>query len=64
MSRCRRVWRGHRGEVETLAGLGAHPGRVDETVATHKDAVVHCREIGNDVAPLSAITQTPIRSGR
>jgi len=35
-----------------LAGLRAHPGGVYETIAAHKDAVIHRRQVGNDVAPL------------
>ena len=46
------IRRRHGGEIELLAGLGAHLGRIHEPIAAHPDAVVCPRQIGNDVAAL------------
>ena len=45
------VRRRHRGEIEELARLGAHLGRIHQPVAAHPDAVGRFRQPGNDVAP-------------
>jgi hypothetical protein len=52
--RRRRLARGRHGrEVEELAGLCAHLGRIDEPIAAHPHLIVHiAREVGDDVAPL------------
>ena len=50
--RRRLVRRRHRREIELLAGLRAHLGRIDQPVAAHPDLVVRSRQVGDDVAPL------------
>jgi hypothetical protein len=46
------VWRRHRRQIELLAGLAAHLGRIHKAVAAHPHGVVRCWKVRDDVAAL------------
>jgi hypothetical protein len=52
MRRIRLAHRRRGGQIEPLAGLGAHLRRVDQTVAAHPDAVIGLRQVRHQIAAL------------
>ena len=52
MRRRRRIRCRHRREVKNLARLCSHLRQIDQTVATHPNAVVNRRQVGNDITAL------------
>jgi len=52
LRRRRFVRRGHRCQIQLLAGRALHLRRIDEAVAAHPHVVISFRQIGDDVATL------------